>query len=158
MSKDVVESLSYQLYDLEYITGSSTLRVYIMNPETKTADLDDCVKITRAMNPFFEEEAESEHQWIPNDIVLEVSSPGIDRSLKTMEHFEWAIGETIYCKITGKLDEALVEEAPKSIKKANTFKGLLKEVSKENIVLEVDGFVFPLSYEQIKKANIEPEI
>lgn len=166
MCTEVVGENGFSLYDMEYISGSSTLRVYIMNEETKTADIDDCVKVTRAMNPFFEEESELDVQWIPNDIVLEVSSPGMFRGLKTRKHFELAKGERIQCSITGKLPVEIVESAPKSlgklIKKGNGFIGILKEISEENIILELDSeidrFELQLSFDQLKKANLEPKI
>jgi ribosome maturation factor RimP len=158
MSSDVVKENGFVLYDMEYIAGSSTLRVYIMNIETKTADIDDCVKVTRAMNPFFEEESELDVQWIPSDIVLEVSSPGMFRSIKTKEHFELALNERVQCSISGKLEDALIVDAPKAVKKGNGFVGILKEVKEDKIILDIDGFQLPLTFDQIKKANLEPEV
>ncbi len=154
-SKSTTEENGYVLYDMEYVSGSSTLRVFIMDAKTNTADIDDCVKVTRAMNPFFEEE---EGNWIPNDIVLEVSSPGMYRSLKTKEHFELAKDQRVQIFITGKLDESLTKDFSKAIQKGNTFVGLLKEINEENIILEIDGLSLPITFEQMKKANLEPKV
>lgn len=154
----VVQENEFILYDMEYISASSTLRVFIMNEETKTADIDECVKVTRAMNPFFDEEAESAQPWIPNDIVLEVSSPGMFRALKSIEHFELAMNQRIQCSITGKLDESLIQEAPKSVKKGSALIGKLIKIEENNIILEIDGFNLPLTFDQLKKVNLEPEV
>ncbi len=148
----VVDENQYQLYDFEYISGSSTLRVFIMDKETQTAVIEDCIKVDRAMSPYFEEE------WVPNDVVLEVSSPGMYRSLKTLAHFELALNKRIACSIRGKLDEQLVEGAPKSVKKGNAFIGILKNINEENIIIDIDGFELALTFEQMKKANLEPEL
>lgn len=158
MSTDVVKENGFILYDMEYVSGSSTLRVYIMNEETKTADIDECVKVTRAMNPFFDEESELDVQWIPSDIVLEVSSPGMFRSLKTRRHFEFALNQRVQCSISGKLDEALTLNAPKAVKRGNGFIGMLKEIKEKEIILDIEGFQLPLTFDQIKKANLEPEV
>jgi ribosome maturation factor RimP len=155
ISKSTTEENGFVLYDMEYISGSSTLRVFIMNKETKTADIDECVKVTRAMNPFFEEE---EGNWIPEDIVLEVSSPGMYRSLKTKEHFDLALSQRVQIFITGKLEDDLTSEATKAIQKANSFIGILNEVNEQNIILEIDGLSLPITFEQMKKANLEPKV
>ena len=54
----------YVIYDMDYIQGSSTVRLFIMNPETKTAVIEDCIKVDRGLSPFFEED------WVPEDVVL----------------------------------------------------------------------------------------
>ena len=154
----VVRENGFDLYDMQYVSGSSTLMVFIMNQETKTADIDECVRVTRAMNPFFEEEEASDINWIPNDIVLEVSSPGMYRSLKTLKHFELVVGDRINCLIQGKLDEELLADAPKVIKKSSSFIGVLKEVKEKNILIDINGFELCLTFEQMKKANLEPEL
>ena len=41
-----------------------------------------------------------EHELIPSAYFLEVSSPGLDRSLKTMADFEWVIGRRIRISTT----------------------------------------------------------
>ena len=142
----------YVIYDMDYIQGSSTVRLFIMNPETKTAVIEDCIKVDRGLSPFFEED------WVPEDVVLEVSSPGVYRTLKTKENFEAVVGDLINCTISGSLNEELVKDAPKAIQNEKSFRGILKEFNEEKILLEIDGFELPLTIEQIKKANLDPEL
>jgi ribosome maturation factor RimP len=142
----------YVIYDMDYIQGSSTVRLFIMNPETKTAVIEDCIKVDRGLSPFFEED------WVPEDVVLEVSSPGVYRTLKTKENFEAVVGDLINCTISGSLNEELVKDAPKAIQNEKSFRGILKEFNEEEILLEIDGFELPLTIEQIKKANLDPEL
>lgn len=148
----VTKELGYAIYDMDYIQGSSTVRLFIMNPETKTAVIEDCIKVDRATTEYFEED------WVPEDIVLEVSSPGVYRSLKTRENFEAAVGDIISCTITGSLEAEFLEGAPKSVKNGKAFRGILKEFNEEKILLEIDGFNLEISIEQIKKANLDPEL
>jgi ribosome maturation factor RimP len=148
----VTNEHDYVIYDMDYIHGSSTVRLFIMNPETKTAVIEDCIKVDRGLSPFFEED------WVPDDVVLEVSSPGVYRTLKTKENFEAAVGEIISCSISGSLSEDVVKDAPKALKNEKSFRGLLKEFNEEKILLEIDGFELPLMIEQIKKANLDPDL
>ena len=86
----VVAAQCLSIYDLEYVRSNKLLRVYIINEETNTAVIDECVGVDRAMSPYFESE-----DWIPEEIILEVSSPGLFRKLKTRKHFECVIGSNI---------------------------------------------------------------
>lgn len=148
----IVESFDYELYDLEYVAGSSTLRVFIMDPETKTAVIEDCIKVDRAFDEYVETE-----NWIPNDFVLEVSSPGMYRKLKTYKHFELAIGQIISVTITGKLSEGQAIELPKALKNQSQFRGTLLETSTDKILIETTDAKVELSFSQIKKASLDPD-
>lgn len=153
LSSEIVKSSGLELYDMEYNSGQSLLRVFIIDPQTKSAELDDCVKVDRA----FSEPCE-ELEWIPDSLVLEVSSPGVYRNLKTVEHFETAIGELVSCTISGKLSDQQVEVLPKKLKKAKKFRGILNKVTEENIIIEIDGNELELNYGLIKKAHLDPEL
>ena len=153
LSQQIVKDSGYQLYDVEYVTGSSTLKVFIMNPETKTAVIDDCIKVDRAFNPYCETE-----DWIPNDFILEVSSPGIYRAIRNRDHFEQAKDEYVLCVIQGNLRDEQVEHLPKSLKGAKKFRGELKEIKDKNIVLKLEDYELSLDFEQIKKASLDPSL
>ena len=79
----------------------------------------------------------------PGAYVLEVSSPGIDRPLRTLEHFERFAGEDVVVKTTAPIDGR------------KSFSGVLKGVSDGNVLVEVDGEKFSVPYETIKKANVK---
>ena len=152
LTSEIVDSFGYELYDMEYVSGSSTLQVFIMDPNTKTAVIEDCVKVDRAFDEPIEEA-----DWVPNDFVLEVSSPGVFRKIKTLKHFEMAIGEIIKVSIVGKLDEGQVAELPKSLKKQSQFRGKLLEASTDKILIETNDARVELNISQIKKASLDPD-
>ena len=56
------------------------------------------------------------------------------------------------------MNEQIVKDAPKAIKNEKSFRGVLKEFNEEKILLEIDGYILPLTIEQIKKANLDPEL
>lgn len=149
----VCSAEGFHLYDLEYQPGQHLLRVYIMNPETKTALIEDCVRIDRAMTPYIEEE-----EWMPAELNLEVSSPGLYRSLKVLEHFEMAKGERVSLTLLQKLTEDEFELLPRSLRGQKKFSANLVEITSEKLELEFDGYKLQIEFENIKKAQMDPEL
>lgn len=153
MCEPVVQETGYRLYDLEYVSSSKVLRLYIQDPRTGSALIEDCVKVDNALSPAFENET-----WIPEEVVLEVSSPGVYRHLSNLEHFKMSVGEIIAVVIMGQLTDEQITGAPKGIKGEKKFRGKLLEVNDEGFSMEVNNFPLKLTYKQIKKANLDPDL
>ncbi len=153
MCEPIVQEAGYRLYELEYVTTSKVLRLYIQDPRTGSALIDDCVKVDHALTPAFESET-----WIPEEVVLEVSSPGVYRNLSTLEHFKTSVGEIIEAVIIGGLSPEQFAGAPKGISGEKKFRGKLLEVSEEGFTMEVKNFPLKLTYKQLKKANLDPDL
>ena len=84
-----VNSLGYELLDIEWITGrGATLRLFI--DAEPGIGLDDCATVSRAVEALLDV-----RDVIPGAYQLEVSSPGTERPLRTRAHFEAALGERI---------------------------------------------------------------
>lgn len=150
LTQAIVSETGYELYDVEYIKGSKTLRVYIADKETGSALIEDCVAVDRA----FTEHVEAA-EWIPDDFILEVSSPGVYRTLKSLEHFQNAEGELISVELKSRLEG---DSLPKKLKGSKRIRGVLKNSDLEKVMLEVDGYELELGVQDIKKANLDPEI
>ena len=140
LCEPVVEAQGLVLYDLEYIAASGVLRIYIMNMVSKTADLDDCVGVDRALSPYIEQES-----WIPDGLTLEVSSPGVYRSLKQKKHFDWAQDQ--------KISVVLNKKIPNCSGKKIT--GWLRAAFEAGVNIETDNFTCDVKFEDIKKVNLE---
>lgn len=153
MCDPVVVEAGYRLYDLEYLPNQKLVRLYIQDPRTGSAVIEDCVKVDHALSESFETET-----WIPEDIVLEVSSPGVYRHINSREHFHLALNEIILVVITGSLSEEQTLGAPKGIKGEKKFRGKLISVGEEGFSLEIKGFELKLNYKQIKKVNLDPDL
>jgi len=82
----------------------------------------------------------------PGAYMLEVSSPGIDRPLRTLEHFEKFAGENAVVKTTSPIDGR------------SSFTGVLKGVQDENVLIECDANLVSIPYGSIKKANVKGTI
>ena len=97
----VVEDLGFELVDVEFVqSGRWTLRVYIDRADgSKAVSVDDCTLVSRRLDDALEM-----NQTVPHRFVLEVSSPGIERRLRTAEHFEKVVGERVFVQTHEKLE------------------------------------------------------
>jgi len=149
LTEKVVKGENLNIYDVEYLATSGILRVFIIDEKTDTAQLDDCVRVDKAFNPYFESES-----WIPENITLQVSSPGIYRRLTSLEQFKAQVGKRIKVIFFRALGE-FVEDAPKKLKGAKILVADLLEVTEEGVVLSENDYKFSVGFTDIKKANLE---
>src|SRR5262245_50321290 len=86
----IVTDLGYELWELTYTprAGGGLLRLYIDSPQG--ISLDDCARVSHPVS----EELDARDP-IPGHYTLEVSSPGLDRVLRTKAHFERFAGERV---------------------------------------------------------------
>ena len=135
-----IERLGYELADLEVKLGgrSGVVRVFIDHPDG--ISLDDCEKVSHAVSALLDVE-----DPIPGNYDLEVSSPGWNRKLTKIEHFERFAGETV------KVEMRFPIEGRKR------FRGKLASSDEENIVVEVDGEAHSLPIATIDTARLVPD-
>ena len=100
---DFLETTDYELYGIEYTKNKQDkiLRIFIDNDKGIT--IDDCVNATHLLNPFLDE-----LDPIDGEYMLEVSSPGAEKELRSKEAILNNIGKNVYLetyeqKLTGKL-------------------------------------------------------
>lgn len=86
----VVETVGVELVDVEY-TGSS-LRVTI--DEDSGITTGRLAEVNRLISPLLDQ-----HDPISGRYTLEVSSPGLERPLRTVEHYQRAIDEVVVLKL-----------------------------------------------------------
>jgi len=127
----IVEDKDMVLYDVVSVKeyDRNILRIIVM-PKTKTdedgnpigVDIDKCAHISRLVSPLLDVEEDGsgciEDLYGYEDYTLEVSSPGIERKIKTLHHFKCSIG----CDV--KVKEYSTE----------VVKGKLLEVSDDGII------------------------
>lgn len=145
----VVEGEGLKVYDMDYLPGSHELRLYIQDPETGSAVIEDCIKVDKAMTPFIDEE-----EWMPSELTLEVSSPGVYRNLTSLDHFQSCEGELL--QLTTK--QKLGDEFSKKLKGQKKFLCRLIKANEDGIEVELDEKNVTFKYEEIKKANLEVEL
>ena len=140
MVKPIADELNYDIYHVEYVkeNGELYLRIYIEKDGGIT--LSDCEALSRRVSDLMDEK-----DPIKDPYFLEVSSPGLNRTLFTEEHYKRFIGREVMVKFT------------KSVDGKKNIKGILKEVNEDSIIVESDTLI-SIPKEKIKSANIEGEI
>lgn len=96
----IVADAGVEIYDVEYVKegGDWYLRVYIDKPEG--VNINDCEVVNRALSAKMDE-----LDFIDDAYILEVSSPGLGRSLKKERHFEKSIGQEVEVKTYKAIDK-----------------------------------------------------
>ena len=153
LTSKILAENNLELYEMEWNASSGNLVVFIQNPKTKSAVLEDCVNVDRGFNPYMETES-----WIPDNFTLEVSSPGLYRVLTTVEHFKSVEGEEIMLLLLKKIDEEKYPDFPKVLRNNLKLKVLLDKATDTKLLVDVKGVKIEIPYEQIKKANLETDI
>jgi ribosome maturation factor RimP len=116
------------------------LKVFI--DKTGGVTLGDCEQFSKALSAVLDVE-----DPIQGSYVLEVSSPGLDRPLRTLADFQMSIG---------KLARIITRE---SIERQNFFIGRIREVKDNVISVEMaEGAVIDVPFEEISKARLEIEL
>src|SRR5688572_26160369 len=92
----VVATLDVELVDVELAGG--ILRLTVDRPDRRDREdgvtTDQLAKVNRLVGPLLDQ-----HDPIPGRYTLEVSSPGLERSLKRPDHYRRAVGEVVVVKL-----------------------------------------------------------
>ncbi len=135
----VVEALGYECWGVEFISQGrhSVLRVYIDRPEGIL--IDDCEAVSRQVSGILDVE-----DPISGEYTLEVSSPGMDRPLFTLEQFAKHAGEQVKIRLRSPYEGR------------RNYQGILRGVEEQDVVVLVDDHEYLLPIDSIDKANIIP--
>ena len=136
----VIEELGYEVVDLEYVKQSDGMNLIFYIDCDNGVNIEDCEKVSKIIDPLLEELNPTDDK----PYILNVSSPGIDRPLKTEMDFLRNKGKeieiTLFSKINGK----------------KVFDGVLVSFNEKDIVIENNNQQLTFSREKI--AHIVPII
>ena len=132
-----VSKLGYELVDFEIINRGELLRIFIDKPNSIT--IDDCVEVTNQIKHILSVEDDISFDR------LEVSSPGTDRVVKKLKDFERFKGEKIKIKTYSPIEER------------KNFKGNLKGVKGDLILIEFNNIIVEIKLDNIEKARLDPD-
>jgi ribosome maturation factor RimP len=136
-----IERLGYELTDLELKLGGrdGLLRLFIDKDDG--IDLEDCEVVSRQVSSILDVE-----DPLPGHYSLEVSSPGLDRTLTKPAHFQRFMGEDVRVKLRFPMDGR------------RNFRGALRAADEQHIEVEVDGESFSLPLATIESARLVPTV
>ena len=137
--QSVIEDMGYELVGVEYVASGkhSILRVYIDSDQG--IGLNDCETVSRQLSSIFDVE-----DPIMTQYNLEVSSPGVERPLFNIEHYQRFLGHDVKLRLL------------RSVNGQRKFNGTIGSVSEANnsIELMTDTSSYKLDIELIEKANL----
>lgn len=118
----IAEENGVEIYDVEYLKEGSDwyLRAYIDKPEG--VNIQDCENVSRALSDKLDEV-----DFIDDAYILEVSSPGLGRTLKKDKHLEKSLGEEVELRLYKPRD------------KQKEFTGILKSFDADSVIIEMES-------------------
>lgn len=135
--RPAVEATGFEFWGLEYLAQGkhSVLRVYI--DHENGIDVDNCAEVSHQVSGVLD--LEDPIQGYYN---LEVSSPGMDRPLFTESQFAMYVGQDVELR------------AAVAVNGRRKFKGTIEAVEDGVVHVLVDGESYPISCQQVEKANL----
>ncbi len=136
----ILDSFGLTLWDMEFQRHGPKwlLRIYI-DRETSGVTLDDCEAVSRDLGAALDVE-----DVIPHAYTLEVSSPGLDRTLSKPEHFVRFSGSSVNIKTFQQINGQKV------------FRGKLIGLVGERVQLELEnGVIMEIQMKDVAKASLQ---
>lgn len=127
-----INELGYELYDVEYAKEGKDYFLRIFIDKNEGIELNDCEKVNDAVNPILDAA-----DYIKEQYFLEISSPGIERTLRKDKHLKQNIGEKVEIKLF------------KPINKQKNIIGILKDYNAEQIEIETSEEVCKIDRKNI---------
>lgn len=135
----VVLAMGFELWGIDHLSQGrhSRLVIYIDHPEGVT--VDDCADISRQVGAVLDVE-----DPIRGEYRLEVSSPGMDRPLFTLDQFGRYQGHRVHLKLR------LPFEGRRK------FEGVLAGTEGDEVLLHIDGEEYCFPVDSIDQARVVP--
>lgn len=102
MALPLAESLGLSLWDVQFVKEGADWCLRILIDREGGVSIDDCVDMTHLIDPILDRE-----DPIPQEYLLEVSSPGLERKLTRPEHFQAYLGRPIRAKLIRPLENGV---------------------------------------------------
>jgi ribosome maturation factor RimP len=136
----VVEDLGYEFVGIEYSSNPKNPALILYIDQSTGIAVEDCERVSREVASLLDVE-----DPIPGNYVLEVSSPGLDRPLFSLAHFEQFSGSvvhiTLFAPVAGR----------------RKFKGPILGTAADLVRIEQDGVEVKFEFGNIAKARLVPD-
>lgn len=129
-----VNGLGYKIWDVTYQKLGADYHLEITIDSENGINIDDCEKVHRAIDPILDE-----YDFIEGFYYLEVSSPGIERELRTEEHIRASVGQRVEVKLFSAKDGK------------KSFVATLTGIDEGNLTFDVGGEAITLGQSEVSK-------
>ena len=132
-----VDGLGYELWGIDFRSSQKHAHLKVYIDSEKGITVDDCSDVSHQISGLLDVE-----DPISVPYTLEVSSPGVERPLMKLAHFERYVGSDVKVRLSWPVNNR------------RNFLGTLKGVNADEITMDVDeeSVVFP--FNAIKRANL----
>ena len=127
-----------ELYDLNIVNFPNISKIEVFIYSVEDVNINITTRLNRQLNRLVEDLGFEKGSF---DMI--VSSPGIERKLKSFRHFELSIGELIKVKLINPINDVY------------TFEGDLVSVGEDTIFLKTEITEIEITFSNIKNAKIE---
>ncbi|MDI5933300.1 ribosome maturation factor RimP [Halomonas kalidii] len=135
----VVTAMGFELWGTDFLSQGKHSRLVIYIDHEEGVSVDDCADVSRQVSAVLDVE-----DPIRGEYRLEVSSPGMDRPLFTLDQFERYRGHEVKLKL----------RAPYEGRRK--FQGLLAGIENDEVLLQLDGEEYCFPIDSIDQAHIVP--
>ncbi len=132
----IIQDLGYDLYDVEYLKEGKEYHLCIYIDKDGEISINDCEKVNDAINQVLDDADIIKEQYF-----LEISSTGLEKKLRTKEHFIKQIGNKIEVKLFSKIDNE------------NVYNGILKEYNDDYLILQLEDKEIKIEKNMISSAK-----
>ena len=134
---DVISD-EYELVDVEYVKENKEMYLRILIDKAGGMSINDCEELSRIIGDKLDED-----DFIDDSYYLEISSPGLDRTLKKDRDFIREAGKLVEVK----LFKAIEKYGKEFVSKLNGLNGNM-------VLLEIDGDLLEIDKKSIAKINL----
>lgn len=141
LTEGIVKEEGCELIDVQVVfeNGRKILRLFI-DKQDGGVRLEDCARVSHSVEDLLEVE-----EVLRGRYFLEVSSPGMNRPLRLVEHFKRVLGQKIKVVTKEKIDGR------------KNYKGILKELKPGCLIIEIDNHDFNVPLKTVSKASLVSE-
>ena len=135
-----IEAMGFEIWGVDYSTYKSraNLCVYIDSEDGITAD--DCAKVSNQIEGVLDVETQ-----FPQNMTLQVSSPGLDRILFNPRHFASRLGALIDVRLSWPVEGRV------------HVRGRLNSCNSQSFLVTMDEQEFEIRFDQVRRARVVPE-
>ena len=137
--KPTISALGFELWGVSHLSQGRRSKLVIYIDSEKGVTVDDCADISRQVSALLDVE-----DPIAGHYDLEVSSPGMDRPLYTLSHYERFAGHHIQLRLRAPFEGR------------RKFQGLLAGVEHDEVLVHIEGEEYAFPIDSIERANVVP--
>lgn len=136
----ILEKNNFDLWDVEYVKEGKELYLRAYIDKEGGIMIDDCVEVSRELSDLLDL-----HDYIDDEYILEVSSPGLGRTLKKPREFDKSMGKMVDIKLYKALDGQ------------KEYSGFLESYTEEEIGISINGELKSFMKKEIGSVKLHVE-